>query len=204
MKRNNSHSALQLWLTLAAIPVLAVVSVYIYGALVFDDNKILEIDNSMMQEPEKIEGDDSISDLDREFTAPLDKSMGNIMSSKQSSSVLADITSKSNSSNEQSLTQMLAKKNANLRIGSNGHPELIRVQEDDNLYRISERYLGNPMFWPYIYMVNKDKLPSPNALKAGMTLNLPDSVYYDLNLQDTLAIQKADALGKSILGIANN
>ena len=34
--------------------------------------------------------------------------------------------------------------------------------------------------------------------------NLPDSVYYDLNLQDTLAIQKADALGKSILGIANN
>lgn len=204
MKRNNSHSALQLWLTLAAIPVLAVVSVYIYGALVFDDNKILEIDNSMMQEPEKIEGDDSISDLDREFTAPLDKSMGNIMSSKQSSSVLADITSKSNSSNEQSLTQMLAKKNENLRIGSNGHPELIRVQEDDNLYRISERYLGNPMFWPYIYMVNKDKLPSPNALKAGMTLNLPDSVYYDLNLQDTLAIQKADALGKSILGIANN
>lgn len=204
MKRNNSHSALQLWLSLAAIPVLAVIAVYVYGALAFDDNKILEIDNSMLQEPEKIEGDESVSDLDREFTAPLDKPMGNSMSSQHSSSVLADISSKSNSNKEQSLSQMLAKKNENLKIGSNGHPELIRVQEDDNLYRISERYLGNPVFWPYIYMVNKDKLSSPKSIKAGMTLNLPDSVYYDLNLQDTLAIQKADALGKSILGIANN
>lgn len=204
MKRNNSHSALQLWLSLAAIPVLAVVVVYVYGTLVFDDNTILEIDNSMMKEPEKIEGDDSISDLDREFTAPLDKPMGNTMTNKQSSSVLADISSKSNPNKEQSLSQMLAKKNENLRIGSNGHPELIRVQEEDNLSRIADRYLGNYKFWPYIYMVNKDKLSSPNAIRPGMTLNLPDSVYYDLNLQDTLAIQKADALGKSILGIANN
>lgn len=204
MKRNNSHSALQLWLSLAAIPVLAVIAVYVYGALAFDDNKILEIDNSMLQEPEKIEGDDSISDLDREFTAPLDKSMGNTMTSKQSSSVLADISSKSNSNKEQSLSQMLSKKNENLRIGSNGHPVLIRVQEEDNLSRIADRHLGNYKFWPYIYMVNKEKLSSPNAIRPGMTLNLPDSVYYDLNLQDTLAIQKADALGKSILGIANN
>ena len=204
MKRNNSHSALQLWLTLASIPVLAVIAVYVYGALVFDDNKILEIDNSVMLEPEKIEGDESLSDLDREFTAPLDVNMNNNMSVQPSSSVIAEITSKNSSGNEQSLTQMLSKKNENLRMGSNGHPELIRVQEDDNLYRISERYLGNPVFWPYIYMVNKDKLSSPNAIKAGMTLNLPDSVYYDLNLQDTLAIQKADALGKSIQGIVNN
>lgn len=202
MKRNNSHSALQLWLTLAAIPVLAVVAVYVYGTLVFDDNKIVEIDNSMMQEFEKNEDDEILSDLDREFAAPLDNQMSTI-SVQQPSTVLAQITSKS-TSDEQSLSQMLAKKNENLKIGSNGHPELIRVQEDDNLYRISERYLGNPVFWPYIYMVNKDKLSSPKSIKAGMTLNLPDSVYYDLNLQDTLAIQKADALGKSILGIANN
>lgn len=202
MKRNNSHSALQLWLTLAAIPVLAVVAVYVYGTLVFDDNKIVEIDNSMMQEFEKNEDDEILSDLDREFAAPLDNQMSTI-SVQQPSTVLAQITAKS-TSDEQSLSQMLAKKNENLRIGSNGHPELIRVQEDDNLYRISERYLGNPVFWPYIYMVNKDKLSSPKSIKAGMTLNLPDSVYYDLNLQDTLAIQKADALGKSILGIANN
>lgn len=202
MKRNNSHSALQLWLTLASIPVLAVVAVYIYGALAFDDNKILEIDNSMMQEPEKIEGDDSVSDLDREFTAPLDKPMGNSMSSQRSSSVLADISSKGGGHKEQSqsLTQMLSKKNEGLKIGSNGHPELVRVQEEDNLSRIADRYLGNYKFWPYVYMVNKDKLSSPNSVRPGMTLNLPDSVFYDLNLQDTLAIQRAEALGKSLIG----
>lgn len=202
MKRNTSHSALQLWLTLASIPVLAVIAVYIYGALAFDDNKILEIDNSMMQEPEKIEGDDRVSDLDREFTAPLDKPMSNSMTSQRSSSVLADISSKGGSHKEQSqsLTQMLSKKNENLKMGSNGHPILVRVQEEDNLSRIADRYLGNYKFWPYVYMVNKEKLSSPNAVRPGMTLNLPDSVFYDLNLQDTLAIQKAEALGRSILG----
>ena len=200
MKRNNSHSALQLWLSLAAIPVLIVVAVFAYGALFFDDNKIVEIDNSVMKDLEKSEGDDNMSDLDREFTAPLDNQISSNVSVQQPASVLANITARNSSSEEQSLTQMLSQKNEGLKIGSNGHPELVRVQEEDNLSRIADRYLGNYKFWPYVYMVNKDKLSSPNSVRPGMSLNLPDSVFYDLNLQDTLAIQRAEALGKSLIG----
>ena len=201
MKRNNSHSALQLWLTLASIPVLAVIAVYVYGVIIFDDNKIIEIDNSAVQfESERLDSDDLGSELDRAFSAPLDTPTKSSLSGR-SSSILSNSSS---AKKEESLSQMLSKKNENLRMSSNGHPEVIRVQEDDNLERLSSKYLGNAVFWPYIYLVNRDKLSSPASVKPGMTLNLPDSVFYDLNLNDTLAIQKADALGKSIQGASNN
>lgn len=191
--KKSSQSALQLWLTLAMIPVLAVVAVYIYGAIAFDDNTILEIDNTALQmEPEKIEG--AGSDLDREFTAPLDQPVNN-MTTNQRPSMLPDIAS---TNKEQSLTQMLSKKNENLKLGSNGHPMLVRVQENDNLPTLAARHLGSSAFWPYIYMVNKEKLSSPSALKAGMTLYLPDSVYYNMSLTDTLAIKRADDLAKTL------
>ena len=191
--KKSSQSALQLWLTLAMIPVLAVVAVYIYGAIAFDDNTILEIDNTALQmEPEKIEG--AGSDLDREFTAPLDQPV-HTMTTNQRPSMLPDLPAQNK---EQSLTQMLSKKNENLRLGSNGHPMLVRVQENDNLPTLAARHLGSSAFWPYILIVNKEKLSSPSALKAGMTLYLPDSAYYNMSLTDTLAIKKADDLAKTM------
>lgn len=191
--KKSSQSALQLWLTLAMIPVLAVVAVYIYGAIAFDDNTILEIDNTALQmEPEKIEGVGS--DLDREFTAPLDQPVHN-MTTNQRPAMLPDLPAQNK---EQSLTQMLSKKNENLRLGSNGHPMLVRVQENDNLPTLAARHLGSSAFWPYILIVNKEKLSSPSALKAGMTLYLPDSAYYNMSLTDTLAIKKADDLAKTM------
>ncbi len=191
--KKSSHSALQLWLTLASIPVLAVIAVYIYGALAFDDNAIIEIDNSLSKD-EMSRIPDTEADLDREFSAPLDQPMKNL-STNQRPSMLPDLSS---SSKEQSLTQMLSKKNENLRLGSNGHPMLVRVQENDNIQSLSERHLGNSVFWPYLYLVNKEKLSTPNALKAGMTLYLPDSIFYDMNLNDTLAIRKAVDIAKTL------
>lgn len=91
---------------------------------------------------------------------------------------------------------MLSKKNENLKLGSNGHPIIIRVQENDNILSLASRYLGDSAFWPYLFLVNKEKIPSPNALKAGMTLYVPDSVFYDMNLNDTLAIKKAKEIAK--------
>ncbi len=193
--KKNSHSALQLWLMLASIPVLAVIAVYIYGALAFDDNEIIEIDPSLSRNENQSVREMETADLDKEFTAPVDVPMRERgMTTIERPSMLTGLSS---TDKEQSLSQMLSKKNENLRLGSNGHPMLIRVQENDDLGTVSARYLGNADFWPYVYMVNREKLPSPNAIKAGMTLYLPDSAYYDINLNDTLALQKAQALGKT-------
>ena len=192
--KKSSQSALQLWLTLAAIPVLAVIAVYIYGALAFDDNAIIEIDPSLAKDEMNRTSDTESVDLDREFSAPLDLPEHNL-TTNQRPSMIPDLTS---SNKEQSLSQLLSKKNENLRIGSNGHPMLIRVQENDNIFSLASRHLGNSVFWPYLYMVNKEKLPSPNSVKAGMTLYLPDSTFYDLNLNDSLAFRKAEEIAKTL------
>lgn len=193
--KKSSQSALQLWLTLAMIPVLAVVAVYIYGALAFDDNAIIEIDNSLTKDEINKTPDTESVDLDREFNAPLDQP-AHTKTTYQRPSMLPNLPA--SNGKEKSLTQMLSKKNENLRLGSNGHPILVRVQENDNLPTLAARHLGSSAFWPYIYMVNKEKLPSPSALKAGMTLYLPDSVYYNMSLTDTLAIKRADDLAKTL------
>lgn len=192
--KKSSQSALQLWLTLAAIPVLAVIAVYIYGAFAFDDNAIIEIDTSLVKDEMNKASDTESVDIDREFSAPLDLPIHS-HTTNQRPSIITDLAS---SNKEQSLTQLLSKKNENLRLGSNGHPILIRVQENDNLLLLATKHLGNSVFWPYLYMVNKEKLPSPNAVRAGMTLYLPDSAYYDMNLNDTLAIRKAEKIAKTI------
>lgn len=190
----SSHSALQLWLTLASIPVFAIIAVFVYGALAFDDNSIIEIDNSLTKEEQNRVQDTESVDLDREFTAPLDQPMHS-QSTNQRPSLLPDLPTQSK---EQSLTQMLSKKNENLKLGSNGHPLLVRVQENDNLPTLAARHLGSPSFWPYIFVVNKEKISSPSDLKAGMTLFLPDSAYYNMSVTDTLAIKRADDLAKTL------
>lgn len=192
--KKSSQSALQLWLTLAAIPVLTVIAVYIYGVLAFDDNAIIEIDSSLAKDEINRTSDTESVDLDREFSAPLDLPMHN-PTTNQRPSMIPDLAT---SNKEQSLTQMLSKKNKNLRIGSNGHPMLIRVQENENILSLATKHLGNSVFWPYLYMANKEKLPSPNAVRAGITLYLPDSAYYDMNLNDTLAIRKAEEIAKTL------
>ena len=192
--KKSSPSALQLWLTLASVPVLAVIAVYIYGALAFDDNAIIEIDNSLSKDDMSRVPDTESLDLDREFTAPLDQPLHNQLTN-QRPSMLPDLPAQSR---EQSLSQMLSKKNENLKLGSNGHPMIVRVQENDNITSLASRHLGNSIFWPYLFLVNKEKLTSPNALKAGMTLYLPDSAFYDMNLNDTLAIKKAEEIAKTL------
>lgn len=194
MANKQSHSALQLWLVLASIPVMAVVAVYIYGALAFDDNEIIEIDTSLSGRETTNSPEAEGADLDREFTAPLDVSH-NMTTTTDRPAMLPDLAS---TDKEQSLTQMLSKKNENLQLGTNGHPVLVRVQENDDLPKLAARYLGNAVFWPYVFMVNREKLPTVTAVKAGMTLYLPDSAYYDINLNDSLALQRAEALANSL------
>lgn len=195
--RKQSNSALQLWLMLASIPVLAVIAVYVYGALALDDNAIIEIDNSLTSEENVMRQSAEALDLDREFTAPLDVPQSNRgMTTTTRPSMVPELAS---TQKEQSLTQMLSKKNENLRLGSNGHPMVIRVQENDDLSVIASRHLGSSAFWPYVYMVNREKLKTPESIKAGMTLYLPDSAYYDINVYDTLSIQKAEAIAKTLV-----
>lgn len=196
MNKRSSHSILQLWLMLASIPMIILLLVYVLGTFAFDDDAIIEVDPSQSKDESNRIPDIEISDMDKEFSAPVDlPTSEKTLISNQQQSVLADIKS---FSKEQSLTQMLSKKNENLLLDSNGHPLIIRVQENDNLKVLANRHFGDSAFWTYIYIVNKEKINTPDAVKAGMTLNLPDSTYYDINSRDSLSIKKAESLGNAI------
>lgn len=196
MNKKTTHSTLQLWLILASIPLIILFTVYILGSFAFNDDSIIEIDPSQSKSDITSIPELEINDLDKDFSAPLDNpSNANYQENSHSPSVLSDIKS---FENEQSLTQMLLKKNENLLLDSNGHPMIVRVHENENLKVLAKRHLGDSVFWSYIYLVNKEKLNTPDAIMAGMTLYLPDSIYYDINNLDSLSIKKAYSLGKAL------
>ena len=47
------------------------------------------------------------------------------------------------------------------------------VRPGDTLSRIAARHYGRPAAWKEIYALNRDQLPTPEALRPGMVLRLP-------------------------------
>jgi nucleoid-associated protein YgaU len=47
------------------------------------------------------------------------------------------------------------------------------VQEGETLYKIAQRYLGNGTRYMDIYRANRDRLRTPDDLRAGITLAIP-------------------------------
>lgn len=53
--------------------------------------------------------------------------------------------------------------------------QIITVQPGDYLRQIARRVYGDAQNWQLIYNANRDQLPRPNAVKAGMKLVIPTS-----------------------------
>ncbi len=51
--------------------------------------------------------------------------------------------------------------------------ETYTVKSGDNLRRIAQHFYGDEMKWHKIRDANRDKLPNPDKIQEGMTLNIP-------------------------------
>lgn len=54
-------------------------------------------------------------------------------------------------------------------------PELTTytVRDNDCLWSIAKRYLGNGSRWPEIYELNREKISNPNVIGTGLVLTMP-------------------------------
>lgn len=80
----------------------------------------------------------------------------------------------------------------------------IVVEESDSITSVNLPYLanknyGNPIFWVYIYEANRDKLTSPVNIPADVQLIIPDLSQYNIDVTDSVEINKAEALSGKIL-----
>ena len=51
---------------------------------------------------------------------------------------------------------------------------LYRVQDDDTLQSISQRFYGSEICWPSLYLANKKVLGDSDRVSAGQILYIPD------------------------------
>ena len=80
-----------------------------------------------------------------------------------------------------------------------GNPQTVKATTEDMLTRIAERTLGDKAFWPYLYWVNRDILPSPSAQLDSQQLRLPNRVYFHIDANDSASIAKAKEFGIRLL-----
>lgn len=64
---------------------------------------------------------------------------------------------------------------------------------------ISETFYKSQIYWPYIYIANKQVITNPLNIEGDLVLKIPRLSDKLLNLQDTVSTNKAKHLADSIL-----
>lgn len=86
-----------------------------------------------------------------------------------------------------------------IELDEEDNPVVYEVNEDEWLASIALKLYGNKAFWGYIYEVNRDMLNSPDDVKAGMELYLPNKEFYHIDSTNTQSIQEAAKISASFL-----
>lgn len=87
-----------------------------------------------------------------------------------------------------------------LQSNENGlETQKVILKDHQTLRLLSLELFGNREFWVYIYNENKDLIPNPNFVTAGLELVIPEKSLYNIDPKDSESVEKAKLIGEKVL-----
>lgn len=180
---------LRLWIMLAAIPILLSIIIASYEKYVFsnqiyyyatDSEDILENEKDFIRRSHyKIDNVEK-SELFLNLANNIDIRKSQTPEYINTESELLK-TQNNYSFDSENTIDALAPSDDMLEMDENGNPVFYVVKEGEWLALIAETLYGDKLCWRYIYEVNRDMLLSPDNVKPGMKLYLPNIDYFKIN-----------------------
>ena len=81
-----------------------------------------------------------------------------------------------------------------LMLDNSGMPIVHVLRKGETLTQIAHQYYDDARFWPYVYEVNQHQLTSPDKVLEDMPLYLPSPVFYEIDGNNPVSVEKARAL----------
>lgn len=76
--------------------------------------------------------------------------------------------------------------------------EYIVFTKGDSLSALAQRKYGNKVFWVYIYEENREFIPHPHNIEAGIKLHLPPALKYGIDPNSPKSLRQAKVLSRCI------
>lgn len=76
---------------------------------------------------------------------------------------------------------------------------VVVYKNDANINTIANTFYKNSIFWPYIFIENKDVINNPLNIDANVIIKIPKLSPTLLDLKNTASIKRVQFLGDSIL-----
>lgn len=84
-------------------------------------------------------------------------------------------------------------------LSKNGMFVAEKVKQGETFKSLSQKYYGNEVFWGYIFKANQSEIPRPDALRAGMSVTIPQAEALEINANNSASVEKAKELNNKIL-----
>ena len=206
---SGSSKNLKLWLMLAAVPIILSILIICYAKYNYEEQEktAVRIANDWEPNEREIERIYKREVLDTEENSILlninneEDAIQNFQTPEYLEAEAAIAKARMEINNKELNVQpdRIMVDDEKLQMDEEGNPVVYEVNDGEWLASIALKLYGSKAFWGYLYEVNRDMLHSPDDVKAGMELYLPNREYYNIDTTNIQSVQQAAILSASFL-----